>query len=184
MKSTGGVCLDDGKYGQRTFRTQEIRKIRPSVGCGVTFFPLIVVWGYDLQQPGSDLGNAGPYQQQKICRRSRDVQIQQDIFVTSIIYSFAILLTFKRFISIPISLIVGFTSFISLIGVTNDAFYSAVETIFFITFPVFVGLLVLNGIQKKRRLKKNLNTNIHLYCFEFNRFLFIIFLGGFAEKND
>ena len=30
VKSTGGVCLDDGKYGQMAFRTQENRKIRPS----------------------------------------------------------------------------------------------------------------------------------------------------------
>ncbi len=39
VKLTGGVCLDDGKYGQMISRTQENRKIRPSVGRGENSVP-------------------------------------------------------------------------------------------------------------------------------------------------
>ena len=59
VKSTGGVCLDDGKYGQMTFRTQENRKIRPSIGCGENSVPSTVVRGYYLRNPGGHLGNVG-----------------------------------------------------------------------------------------------------------------------------
>jgi len=43
--ATEGVCLDDGKYGQMAFQTQENRKIRPSVGCGENPVPSTVVRG-------------------------------------------------------------------------------------------------------------------------------------------
>ena len=59
VKTTGGVCLNDGKYGQMAFRTRENRKIRPSVGCGENSVPSTVVRGYDLRKPGGHLGNVG-----------------------------------------------------------------------------------------------------------------------------
>ncbi len=39
MKSTGGVCLDDGKYGQMAFRTQEKRKSGHRFAADKTLFP-------------------------------------------------------------------------------------------------------------------------------------------------
>ncbi|MCZ6587745.1 MAG: hypothetical protein O7B24_07355 [Alphaproteobacteria bacterium] len=59
VKSTGGVCLDYGKYGQMALRTQENRKIRPSIGCGENSVPSTVVRGHDLRKPGGHLGNVG-----------------------------------------------------------------------------------------------------------------------------
>ncbi len=59
VKSTGGVCLDDGKFGQMTFRTQENRQIRPSIGCGEYSVPSTVGRGYYLRKPGGHLGNVG-----------------------------------------------------------------------------------------------------------------------------
>ncbi len=55
----GEVRLNDGKYGQMTFRTQENRKIRPSVGCGDKSVPSTVVRRYDLRKSGGHLGKVG-----------------------------------------------------------------------------------------------------------------------------
>ena len=55
----GEVRLNDGKYGQMTCRTQENRKIRPSVGCGDKSVPSTVVRRYDFRKLGGHLGNVG-----------------------------------------------------------------------------------------------------------------------------
>ena len=55
----GEVRLNDGKYGKMTFRTQENRKIRPSVGCGDKFLPSTAVRRYNFRNPRSHLGNVG-----------------------------------------------------------------------------------------------------------------------------
>ena len=59
VKMTGEVRLDDGKYGQIAFRTQENRKIRSSDGCGVNSVPSTMVRGYDFHELGGYLGNIG-----------------------------------------------------------------------------------------------------------------------------
>ncbi len=59
VKTTGGVCLDDAKYGQMAFWTQENRKIRPSVGYGENTIPLAVRRWYNLLEFGCYLGNVG-----------------------------------------------------------------------------------------------------------------------------
>ncbi len=41
------------------FRTQETRKIRPSVGCGEAFVPSTIVQWYDLRNPVGHMGNVG-----------------------------------------------------------------------------------------------------------------------------
>ncbi len=59
VKTTGGVCLDDGKYGQMAFRAQENRKIRSSGGGGNYSVPSTVARLYDFREPGGYLGNVG-----------------------------------------------------------------------------------------------------------------------------
>ncbi len=56
-KAAGEVCLDDGKYGQITFRTRENRKISPSDGRGESSDPSTGVRGYDFYKLGGHLGN-------------------------------------------------------------------------------------------------------------------------------
>ncbi len=58
---TGEVRLDDGKYGQTAFRTQENRKIRPSVGLGRDAVLLAVERWNDFPEFGGYPGNVGLY---------------------------------------------------------------------------------------------------------------------------
>ena len=56
---TGEVHLDDGKYGQMAFRTQEDRKNRSPDGCGDRFLPSNMIRGHDSHKLGDYLGNVG-----------------------------------------------------------------------------------------------------------------------------
>jgi hypothetical protein len=56
---TGEVHLDEGKYGQMAFRTQEDRKNRSPDGCGDRFLPSNMIRGHDSHKLGDYLGNVG-----------------------------------------------------------------------------------------------------------------------------
>jgi hypothetical protein len=56
---TAEVHLDEGKYGQMAFHTQEDRKTRSPDGCGDRFLPSNMIRGHDSHKLGDYLGNVG-----------------------------------------------------------------------------------------------------------------------------
>ena len=59
LKMTGEVRLDDGKFGQMAFRTQENRKIRSSDGCGGKMIPTAAQFACHRHEIDANLGNVG-----------------------------------------------------------------------------------------------------------------------------
>ena len=98
-----------------------------------------------------------------------------DILLTSLIFSVAMIFTFKKKISIPLSILIILFPSLSII-LDLDFLQQYAEISFFITFPLAIGLLVLSIVSLNQEIRtKPSDEHYPQGFFDFRKFLSWIF---------
>jgi hypothetical protein len=100
--------------------------------------------------------------------------LQHDVIITSIIFSAAVLLTFKKSISLPLSIgtILG-TAVVSISGID---YLQIVNIVFILTLPILISVLIASQIVSKMRPKKMKFWISDDSNFKFQKFLWVFFV--------
>jgi hypothetical protein len=101
--------------------------------------------------------------------------LQYDVIITSIIFSAAVLLAFKKSISLPLS--IGTILSTVVITILTTDYAQIVNIAFLLTLPMLISLLIIHKIaskMKSKRMKSWISDD--MYNFKFHKFLWIFFL--------
>ena len=99
-----------------------------------------------------------------------------DIIITTIIFSATILVTFKKILSIPISIIIFLTLFIPM-NFTSDLIPTFAMISFFSTLPIILGLFCIPKFFWKNKSKNQFfYSSLNNKFYNLGNFLFIFFL--------
>jgi len=98
-----------------------------------------------------------------------------DILLTTLIFSVAIISTFKKKLSIPISILIILFPLLSII-LNLDFLQQFARISFFITFPLVIGLLVVSALSMKQEIQtKSSDKQYRQGYFDFGKFLSSVF---------
>jgi len=105
--------------------------------------------------------------------------LQQDILIVSAIFAIAILFTFRKHVSLPLSIVMIASPIMTLATTNYGPPYDSV--IFMSSLPILIMLLMISHLHyQKKRDNAKLQPDKSINRFSFQKFLTIFFLVFFA----
>ena len=102
--------------------------------------------------------------------------LEQDIFLTLMMYSVLILIIFKKYVSVPISILMIVPAIFVITGETTN-YQNFVEFIFFSSFPLLASLLALDKFFRNQLSYSRFGVSTKTqFTFKFHKFLVVFFL--------
>jgi len=101
--------------------------------------------------------------------------LQQDILIASAIYGTAVLFTFKKYVSLPLSIMMIASSVTLLVVTDYGQNYNSV--LFISSFPILLILMAISYLTyRKKGEDKKLQLDKMMYHFNFQKFLIVFFI--------